>query len=110
MRLTRRSDGTVVTGDCRARLQYARKRGALAFAVAMVMVFGGQLWTQAFGLRALWSLMERWQPTHESSEPARLSTTSEGPDPSPEPYPGEIILGGLISPEGFNDDQDRGGK
>src|SRR5260370_42051728 len=57
LRLTRRTDGTLVTGDCRARLRDARRRGRLAFAAALVVVFAVQVWTQAFGLRALFGLV-----------------------------------------------------
>lgn len=63
VRLTRRADGTVVTGGCRARLRAAWRRGPMAFAGALVVVFVIQLWAQAFGLRALAEFLRR--------EPAR---------------------------------------
>jgi hypothetical protein len=57
--LTRRSDGTVVTGDCWAQLRRARKRGLTALAVAAPVIIATQLWSQAFGLRSLVSFFDR---------------------------------------------------
>jgi hypothetical protein len=59
VRLTRRADGTLVTGDCWALLRRARKRGLLALAVAAPAILAAQLWSQAFGLRALYALVHR---------------------------------------------------
>ena len=53
MILTRRPDGTVVTGDCWAQLRRARKRGLLALATAAPVIIATYIWSQAFGLRAL---------------------------------------------------------
>jgi hypothetical protein len=53
LRLARRADGTVVTGDCRARLRAARRRGMFAFAGTLLVMLVVELWAQAFGLRAL---------------------------------------------------------
>jgi hypothetical protein len=53
MQLSWRRDGTVATGDCWARLRRARRRGLLAFMAVLPIVLATQLWTQAFGLRAL---------------------------------------------------------
>ena len=53
MLLTRRADGTVVTGDCWAQLRRARKRGLVALAVAAPAILATQLWSQGFGLRTL---------------------------------------------------------
>ena len=66
IRLSRRPDGTLVTGDCRARLRYARRRGRVAFVCALVVVFGVQLWTQAFGLKLLLDVWMR--PTARSRQ------------------------------------------
>jgi hypothetical protein len=65
MLLTRRSDGTVVTGDCWAQLRRARKRGLVALALAAPVIVATQLWSQGFGLRTLFSLFDR--------PPARLA-------------------------------------
>jgi hypothetical protein len=62
MQLTRRTDGTVVTGDCWAQLRRARKRGLLALAVAAPAILATQLWSQAFGLRALSEIFDRSAP------------------------------------------------
>jgi hypothetical protein len=57
VRLSRRPDGTVTTGDCRTRLRQARRRGLLAFAVMLLVVLPGQLLAQAFGLHTLAALL-----------------------------------------------------
>jgi hypothetical protein len=57
MRLTRRADGTLVTGDCWAQLRRARRRGLLALAAAAPLILLTQLWSQAFGLRLLLGLV-----------------------------------------------------
>jgi len=59
MQIARRPDGTIVTGDCWARLRRARRRGILAFAAALPVVLVAQLWSQAFGLRALSGFFQR---------------------------------------------------
>jgi hypothetical protein len=69
LRLTRRPDGTIVTAGCWARLRQARRRGLLAFAVVLPVVLAAQLWTQAFGLRALVSLL-RGKPAPFALAPA----------------------------------------
>jgi hypothetical protein len=62
MQLTRRSDGTIVTGDCWAQLRRARKRGLFALALAAPAIFAATLWSQAFGLRALFGWFDRRDP------------------------------------------------
>jgi hypothetical protein len=62
IRLTRRPDGTIATGDCWAALRRARRRGLLAFAVALPAIVLAQLWSQAFGLRALYGIFHRPPP------------------------------------------------
>jgi hypothetical protein len=69
LRVTRRADGTVVTGGCRARLRAAWTRGPMAFAGALVVVFALEMWAQAFGLRALAEFLRR--------EPARPTATAD---------------------------------
>jgi hypothetical protein len=58
LRLARRADGTVVTGDCRARLRAARQRGVFAFAGTLVVMLAVEIWAQAFGLRALSAFLQ----------------------------------------------------
>jgi hypothetical protein len=70
-RVTRRADGTVVTGSCRARLRAARERGPLAFAGALLVVFAIQVWAQAFGLRALSAFLRREPSQPTADEIAR---------------------------------------
>jgi hypothetical protein len=62
MQLTRRADGTIATGDCWAQLRRARKRGLVAFAVALPVILAAQLWSQAFGLRTLFAIFHRPPP------------------------------------------------
>jgi hypothetical protein len=57
VRIVRRPDGTITTGDCRTRLRQARRRGLLAFAVLLLVVLPGQLLAQAFGLHTLAALL-----------------------------------------------------
>jgi hypothetical protein len=81
MLLTRRSDGTVVTGDCWARLRRARKRGLVALALAAPVILATQLWSQALGLRALYGLVHR---------PSR-TLAGEIALPSAPPVPGGVL-------------------
>lgn len=83
VRLSRRPDGTLVTGDCRARLRYARRRGRVAFICALVAVFGVQLWTQAFGLKLLLNLW--WAPVGSQRHYAGAITAPTKPTPAAEP-------------------------
>jgi len=53
MQLSWRADGTLATGDCWTLLRRARKRGLLAFAAAAPLIIAAELWSGAFGLRAL---------------------------------------------------------
>jgi len=57
VRIHRRPDGTVVTGDCWSRLRAARKRGMLVFAGALVVVGCLQLVAMLVGLRGLRTLV-----------------------------------------------------
>ena len=59
LRLYRRADGTVVTADCWSRLRAARRRGLVAFALAMVIVAWAQLWAMVVGLHGLRRLVGR---------------------------------------------------
>jgi len=78
LRLARRSDGTIVTGDCRARLRAARQRGTFAFACTLLAVLVVQIWAQAFGLRLLSTLLLRGRDT---------SPTQTVIEPSPSVHP-----------------------
>jgi hypothetical protein len=62
VQLTRRSDGTIATGDCWTQLRRARKRGLLALAAAAPAILAAQLWSEGFGLRALAGLFHRPRP------------------------------------------------
>jgi hypothetical protein len=77
VQLTRRADGTIATGDCWAQLRRARKRGLFALAAAAPAILIAQLWSQAFGLRALGALFHRPHPA--LSVPA--TTLGEPPIP-----------------------------
>jgi hypothetical protein len=59
LQLTRRTDGTIVTGDCWTQLRRARKRGLLALAAAAPMILAAQFWSQGFGLRAFYGIFHR---------------------------------------------------
>jgi hypothetical protein len=63
LQLTRRRDGTLVTGDCCARLRQARRKGILVLIVMLPFVLAAQLGAQAFGLRTLWSVLVGEPPT-----------------------------------------------
>jgi hypothetical protein len=82
LRLTRRPDGTVVTGDCWAALRRARQRGLLALAVAAPAIIAVTLWTQALGLRALLRFLR--------PSPAPVVATSPAPSQAPPPPPIEM--------------------
>jgi hypothetical protein len=94
MQLTRRPDGTIATGDCWAALRRARRRGLIAFAVALPAIVLAQLWSQAFGLRALTGFLRR--------PPVPITTRGE-PVPIPKPpeveSPPEPVVKGEISVE-----------
>jgi hypothetical protein len=66
LRLARRFDGTIVTGDCSARLRAARLRGPLAYGCALFAVLLVQIWAQAFGLRLLSSLLLQSRNTRQA--------------------------------------------
>jgi hypothetical protein len=59
LRLSRRPDGTLVTGDCLARLRRARRRGWIAFAAVLPLALATQLVYMAMGVRTLASLFRR---------------------------------------------------
>lgn len=87
MQLTRRADGTIVTGDCWAQLRRAHKRGLLALAVAAPAILAATLWSQAFGLRALFGLfecraVERGEPTGRvAGQPHVIEPATPPPEP-----------------------------
>jgi hypothetical protein len=72
MRLTYRADGTIATGNCRARLRAARRRGMFAFGGMLVVMLAAEVWAQAFGLRALTVLFGG-----ESSSPLQVAAPAE---------------------------------
>jgi hypothetical protein len=92
MQLTRRADGTIVTGDCWAALRRARRRGLLAFAAALPVVLLMQLWSQAFGLRALGGLFHRDPPAPVASPPVARGLTTPAPPPTFGPVKGEVAI------------------
>jgi hypothetical protein len=84
--LTRRADGTVVTGDCWSQLRRARKRGLTALALAAPVILATQLWSQAFGLRALLSFFRGDPPPAVAAgAPQPLAGDPILPPPRPEP-------------------------
>jgi hypothetical protein len=83
LRLTRRVDGRIVTGDCWAELRRARKRGLLALALAAPTIIVAELWSQGFGLRALQGFFRRPSPPVHASAPA----------PPPRPPDEEVFMG-----------------
>jgi hypothetical protein len=58
IRMLRRTDGTLVTRDCRELLCRARQRGLVAYAVALVLLLAVNLGLRAWGAYALWSWWE----------------------------------------------------
>lgn len=90
MLITRRPDGTIVAGDCWAQLRHARRRGILAFAAALPVVLAAQLWSQAFGLRALGNLFSR-APARVPAQVADLP-----PPPALPPAPGGVAIPEVI--------------
>jgi hypothetical protein len=62
MQLSWRRDGRLATGDCWARLRRARRRGLLALLAALPVILLTQLWSQAFGLRALYGVLHHREP------------------------------------------------
>jgi hypothetical protein len=98
--LSRRPDGTVVTGDCWAQLRRARKRGLAALAIAAPVILATQLWSQGFGLRALSSFF-RARPVPIAGAPAPLPPPVAGgvsPPPPPPPPPEHRKLGKIAPP------------
>lgn len=84
MQLSWRRDGTLATGDCWARLRRARRRGLLALLAALPVILMTQLWSQAFGLRALYGIFHHREP---------VGLMRGEPAPLPEPrLPGEVAL------------------
>jgi hypothetical protein len=97
MQLTRRPDGTIATGDCWAALRRARRRGLIAFAVAAPAIVLAQLWSQAFGLRALSGFFRHpLAPVTTRGEPAPIPPTPPEVGAPPEPEP---VVKGEISVE-----------
>jgi hypothetical protein len=92
MQLTRRTDGTIVTGDCWAALRRARRRGLLAFALALPVILLAQLWSQAFGLRALGALFHRDPPVPVAAPSVSRGLTTPVPLPTIEPTMGEVPI------------------
>jgi hypothetical protein len=103
LRLTYRADGTVVTGDCWERLRQARRRGWLAFAATMVVVFALQIAAQIVGLAALARLTRPTMmgglrpPSPPVAAPAAPVHVPAPPAPRVRPRPtmGEVVQMGL---------------
>jgi len=86
LRLTRRLDGTIATGDCWTRLRRARRRGRLAFAIALPVFVVMNLWTQWLGLRALIFVLVENPMSIVKSRPPLMGT------PRPLPPDLEVLL------------------
>ena len=89
----RRPDGTVTTGDCWTLLRQARRRGALAFAVMLVVVLTGGLRAPIVGLRNLAALL-RPTPAPPAGQPRMVRGQAKLPVlPKREPLVREPTLG-----------------
>lgn len=82
VRMLRRTDGTLISQDCRERLRTARKRGVWAFAVALAIVCITQL-----GLRIFFvgSLLNWYEP---ASTQTTMGEVALPPTPTPLPLMG----------------------
>lgn len=98
VRIHRRPDGTVVTGDCWSRLRAARKRGILVFVGVLLVVGCVQLVAMLVGLRGLRNLVSR----HQMGEmPASLERPIAIALPAPPPRiePDEQWMQGRMLPD-----------
>ena len=113
IRMLQRSDGTLVTSDCRELLRRARQRGVFAYAVALVLAMAVSVGLRAWGAYALWSWLEERQsprlmgamvaPVPITGEPATVPIV-EAPRmikgemvvrPHPDP---RVLMGGPMVP------------
>jgi len=67
VQLMRRRDGTLVAGDCWARLRRARRKGLLTLVVTLPVVLAAQVGVQLFGLQMLGDFL-RDAPKRELTE------------------------------------------
>jgi hypothetical protein len=96
MQLTRRPDGTIVTGDCWAALRRARKRGLLALAAAAPAILLAALWSQALGLRTLSGIFRAAPPPQAAPLP-RLRDDEDRVLPEKTPAPSHKRLMGKVT-------------
>jgi hypothetical protein len=89
MQLSWRRDGTLATGDCWARLRRARRRGLLALLAALPVILLAQLWSQAFGLRALYGMFHHREPEVMTGLTRGSPELIQVPD---RPMPGEVTI------------------
>jgi hypothetical protein len=94
VRLTTRADGTLVTGDCWARLRRARKRGRLALLAALPVVLALQMGAIATGVRAFFGqrTMGAMRPVTMGEPVGRPSLPLAKPRPMPE------LMGKMAAP------------
>lgn len=81
VRLRRRPDGRVVSADCGERLRAARRRGRIAYAVALTLLAITHLGLKLFGLHLAWSWL------NETREERRGFATMGAVVPVAEPVP-----------------------
>jgi hypothetical protein len=86
-RIMRRSDGTIVTADCRERLHAARRRGLLHFGAVLLLVVVPELLSMRFGigyLRRLVGLVDAEHPPTTQVDLRRAPVSDH-----------DVMLGGL---------------
>jgi hypothetical protein len=86
LRLSRRPDGTLVTGDCWPYLRPRRRPGLVAFLAVLPFALAAQLLAMAVGVRTLASFFR--------GPPTSVAVKVEPPKPMPVPAPAIITLGG----------------
>jgi len=84
VRFHRRSDGTVVTADCWARLRAARRKGALTFVALLIFVGAAQVFAIVAGLARLKRLTDGRSPPASSlplwEEPRMMGMIGRQPE------------------------------
>jgi hypothetical protein len=68
VRLTRRTDGTVVVGGCWTKFRRARERGLLVFLLMLPIIVAVEIWTIGFGVRGPATMGKMRRPVQAPSE------------------------------------------
>jgi hypothetical protein len=79
IRMLRRTDGTLVTRDCRELLRRAKQRGWFVYTVALALLMVAHLGLRAWGAYALWTWLEK--------RDAPMLMGEMAPDRAPEELP-----------------------